>query len=91
MTSSSGYDTSATTVYSQLGQLKKAQLQALQCSACQLILREPMQVIACGHRFCRCCIQTVMDQGWVNGEHGMCCIDQPFPATEMDHTDAPWI
>ena len=56
-----GYDLNGSSVYSKQGRvLKMADLQALLCSICELILMEPMQVTQCGHRFCRTCIETLM-------------------------------
>ena len=58
-----GYDVKGSSVYNKQGRvLKMADLQALLCSICGLILREAMQVTQCGHRFCRTCIETLMSE-----------------------------
>ena len=57
--SSGGYDVGTATVYSIQGPLKPPDLAALTCSICQLILREPKQVIVCGHRYCKQCIEQL--------------------------------
>jgi len=58
-----GYDVNGSCVYSKQGRvLKMADLQALLCSICGLILMEAMQVTQCGHRFCRTCIETLMSE-----------------------------
>ena len=58
-----GYDVSNTTVYSKNGPLKPGELDTLTCPACKKVLKEPVQVIACGHRFCRPCIDA-FTSGW---------------------------
>ena len=51
-----GYNIGKSTVYGKTGPLKPTELATLTCPACKKVLKEPMQVIACGHRFCRGCI-----------------------------------
>ena len=52
-----GYNINDTVVYSKDGhQLKLRDLAALQCPLCELVLRDPVQVITCGHRFCKDCL-----------------------------------
>ena len=29
----------------------------LRCSLCELVLRDPLQVLTCGHKFCRMCYE----------------------------------
>ena len=53
---SQGYNIGKSTVYGKTGPLKPAELDTLTCPACKKVLKEPMQVIACGHRFCKGCI-----------------------------------
>ena len=33
----------------------------LKCTVCQLVLREPIQIMDCGHRFCQPCFE------WIKG------------------------
>ena len=59
-----GFDVSNTTVYSKNVPLKPAELDTLTCPACKKVLREPVQVIACGHRFCKGCISALTSERW---------------------------
>ena len=58
--SSSKFGMESYRVYSNQKQLKLADLEALICRSCRGILRDPVQVTACGDRFCRSCIETLM-------------------------------
>ena len=31
----------------------------LKCTVCQLVLREPIQIMDCGHRFCQPCFERI--------------------------------
>ena len=57
--STGGYDVGTARVYGSQGPLKPPGLLALTCSKCKLILREPNQVIVCGHRYCKLCIEQM--------------------------------
>jgi len=79
--STQGYDIRNTTVYSNTGPLKPNELDTLTCPICKKILKDPMQVIACGHRFCRACVTA-----FTSGSEGpfSCPIDgEAFEATEI--------
>ena len=52
-------------VYSSGVQLKEAELMTLMCPACNGLLRDPVQVITCGDRFCRSCIDGLMRNKYV--------------------------
>jgi len=54
-----GYDIGPATVYSSHGHLKQPEIFALSCAKCKFILREPKQVIVCGHRYCKLCIEQL--------------------------------
>ena len=54
-----GYSIGDAAVYSKSGQVKPSDLVALQCPLCELVLRDPVQVITCGHRFCKGCLEGV--------------------------------
>ena len=56
---SGGYDVGDTTVYSSQGPLAPSELASLSCSKCKLIPRDPKQVITCGHRYCKTCIEQL--------------------------------
>jgi len=60
-----GYDIGPATVYSSQGPLKQPEILALTCSKCKFILREPKQVIVCGHRYCKLCIEQMTSGGYV--------------------------
>lgn len=65
------FDAKSCRVYSKQTQLKAADLQALMCSSCRGILRDPVQVTSCGDRFCRSCIDKLMSNRYLH-EH---CVD----------------
>ena len=52
-------------VYSNGVQLKEAELMTLMCPACNGLLRDPVQVTACGDRFCQSCIDRLMRNKYV--------------------------
>ena len=54
-----GYDVGTATVYSYQRPLDFPQKDALTCVKCKLILRDPKQVIVCGHRYCKLCIEQM--------------------------------
>lgn len=37
---------------------------ALTCPSCILILRNPYQVISCGHRYCQDCLEKILQSRW---------------------------
>jgi hypothetical protein len=43
--------------------MNATELNALKCSMCALLLREPCQVITCGHRYCKTCIDQLTSGG----------------------------
>ena len=45
--------------------LKPTDIDALQCPLCGDLLHDPIQVTACGHRFCRSCIEKCMSHRYV--------------------------
>jgi hypothetical protein len=58
-----GYNVKGVTVYSKQGiALKADALQALLCAVCGRVLREAMQVTQCGHRFCKECIEKILNR-----------------------------
>ena len=55
-----GFDIGEAAVYTKEGkELSKAEKDSLTCALCYLLLRDPHQVIQCGHRFCRGCVEIV--------------------------------
>jgi len=56
-----GYDISETTVYHPSGAKMKSQdISNLECPKCTKILREPVQLITCGCRYCTRCIDSLL-------------------------------
>lgn len=66
MMTSSTIDVKGYKVYSKQTLLKPTDLDALQCPLCEDILHDPIQVTACGHRFCRSCIEKCMRHRYVH-------------------------
>jgi hypothetical protein len=61
-----GYNVKDTKVYTPQGTaLKLDQLTSLLCAVCGFVLRESMQVTRCGHRFCKVCIDKMLNTGLV--------------------------
>lgn len=55
-----GFDIGGAAVYTKEGkELSEAEKESLTCASCHLLLRDPHQVIQCGHRFCRTCVEIV--------------------------------
>jgi hypothetical protein len=50
-------------VYRAGKKLEPAEMTNLVCPSCNSILRDPVQVTACGDRFCRSCINHIMSHG----------------------------
>ena len=46
------------------------------CAICCLALRNPIQLVACGHRFCSVCFQTLKEHSSVNNVDFCCPIDR---------------
>ena len=67
-----GYDTGGAKVYNNQSVLKPADLAALTCSRCAFLLKEPRQVIQCGHRYCQLCIELM-----TNGRFVFCSLIVP--------------
>ena len=58
---SGGFDVSNTTVYHPTGnKMRRADIKALECPKCSKILREPVQLITCGCRYCTSCIDEML-------------------------------
>ena len=86
---SSVFDVKSYRVYSNQTLLKPADLDALQCPSCGDLLQDPVQVTACGHRFCRSCIEECMRHRYVHtivmSSHCYMCT---FCFTARGHIDA---
>ena len=62
-----GYNLTDITVYNKTGkQLTEDDLMTLHCSQCSELLRDPYQLINCGHRVCKSCLHdVVLKKMWV--------------------------
>ena len=59
--SNEGFDVSNTTVYHPSGgEMRRLDIATLECPKCTKILREPVQLITCGCRFCAVCIDSML-------------------------------
>ncbi len=59
--SNEGFDVSNTTVYHPSGgEMRRSDIATLECPKCMKILREPVQLITCGCRFCAVCIDSML-------------------------------
>ena len=60
-----GYDAGGGQISNQHGTLSQSDITALTCSKCTFLLRNPRQVIKCGHRYCQQCIEQFTSGGYV--------------------------
>ena len=64
--SNEGFDVSKTTLYnSSGGEMRISDIATLECPKCMKILREPVQLITCGCRFCTVCIDSMLNERYV--------------------------
>ena len=75
-------------VYSNGVQLKEAELMSLMCPACNGLLRDPVQVTACGDRFCQSCIDRLMRKKYVPEFLGVSNINVSLSSIARRHTNA---
>ena len=54
---SGGYCIASQTLYVKGGAVRSSDIEALTCGICSKILREPIQIIMCGCRFCNVCME----------------------------------
>ena len=59
---SGGYDIGDAALYNTSGKVKPTELKMLSCQRCRRVLREPMQLITCGCRYCKSCLKSIMDE-----------------------------
>ena len=58
--STGGYDIGEATLYNKSGKVKSVEVEMLSCQKCRKLLREPVQLITCGCRYCRSCLNSIM-------------------------------
>ena len=82
---SSKLDVKRCRVYSKHTLLKPSDLESLLCPFCGGLLRDPVQVIACGDRFCRCCMDKLMSHRY------SVIIGDESTFYFLRHSDGPYI
>ena len=56
-----GYKLDGIRLYNRTGkELGPSDIESLECPYCNKLLREPRQLIGCGHRYCKSCIDEIM-------------------------------
>ena len=56
-----GYKLDGIKLYNRSGkQLGSLDIESLECPYCKKLLREPRQLIGCGHRYCKSCIDKIV-------------------------------
>ena len=58
-----GYNIGTRSLYTQSGGLRSSDTEALKCGLCFNVLRDPVQLITCGCRYCNTCVQGLTDIG----------------------------
>ena len=56
----SGYDAGSATLYNKSGKLRNGEKEMLSCQHCGKLLRDAMQLITCGCRYCKSCIKSII-------------------------------
>ena len=57
-----GYDVGSATLYNKAGKLRASEKEMLSCQRCDKLLRDPMQLITCGCRYCKSCVKTIIGE-----------------------------
>lgn len=57
-----GYDVGSATLYNKAGKLRANEKETLSCQRCDKLLRDPMQLITCGCRYCKSCVKTIIGE-----------------------------
>ncbi len=65
-----GYNISGVTVYNTRGPMKKTELKHLLCPLCNKCVKDPVQVIVCGHRYCKGCLDHYISDKYVSKLRG---------------------
>lgn len=55
-----GYDVGDAAMYNKAGKLKPTEKEMLSCQLCRKLICEPMQLITCGCRYCKYCLNCIM-------------------------------
>ena len=57
---SGGYEVGEHSLYSKSGRVRSAELKMLSRQQCSKLLRDPVQLITCGCRYCKSCVKAIM-------------------------------
>ena len=57
-----GYEVGAATLYNKAGRLRATEKEMLGCQRCGKLLRDAMQLITCGCRYCKSCVKTIIGE-----------------------------
>ena len=56
-----GYNLDGIKLYNRASKkLGPLDLESLECPYCKKLLREPQQLIGCGHRYCKSCLDEIL-------------------------------
>jgi hypothetical protein len=56
----------------------------LKCGICQLVLRKPIQILTCGHKYCAVCYQRITNHAQRTDGQGLCPVDREvIPLSEV--------
>lgn len=56
-----GYNVASRPLFTKNGGMRATDMEALKCGICFNVLRDPVQLITCGCRYCNTCVQALMD------------------------------
>ena len=59
----------------------------LRCGACSLVLKEPVVLIDCGHKYCSTCFDTLKTSAEETNEQLRCCVDRKLVVVERVFPD----
>ena len=58
-----GVDKLGAILYNKTGQpLGPSEIKSLECPYCNKLLRDPQQLLTCGHRYCKSCLERVKNK-----------------------------
>jgi late competence protein required for DNA uptake (superfamily II DNA/RNA helicase) len=58
-----GYDISSQSLYTKNGaNMRESDTEALKCGLCFNVLRDPIQLLTCGCRYCNSCVHAMMEK-----------------------------
>lgn len=70
-----GYHVGDRQVYTKDGNVRSSDVEALKCGLCSKILRDPVQLISCGCRYCNTCIQQLVASSETGKDSFVCPFD----------------